>query len=216
MKILKYIILGVILSSLLVGSFSFSPLRKSFNQKEKVTFSETYTQQELVSKLDPDEHFFTLVHTENTDPGSSRIGTCNRADLSAFWNYIQSEAYRSKLPEDLIIAAGAESSGPVIPLYAIRKPASTDHHPTQWDIVEVSVSLDHPENYALLISFSESGAADWASMTRKSKGRDIAVLIDARVIAAPRVQEEIKGGKCLISGNFTEDEVNKLKAAFEY
>ena len=52
-------------------------------------------------------------------------------------------------------------------------------------------------------------------MTRLNKVRDIAILYGNKVISAPRVREEIKGGKCLISGNFTESEINKLKAVLE-
>lgn len=215
MKTLKYIILGVILSSLVVSSFSFSPSVKRFSQEEKVTFCETYTQQELISRLDPGEDFFKLVHMENTHPESSRVGSCHESDLDALWNYIQDEAFQSKVPQDLIIAPGFEATGPMVPLYAIRKPASDDVKPTQQDIDAASVSVDTEDNYMLLISFSESGAKKWASMTRRNIGRNIAILFEGRVLAAPRVMDEIKGGKCSISGDYTEDEIKQLKAALE-
>ena len=41
MKTLKYIILGVILSSLVISSFSFSTSKNSSSQDEKLTFCET-------------------------------------------------------------------------------------------------------------------------------------------------------------------------------
>ena len=88
--------------------------------------------------------------------------------------------------------------------------------PSGQDVEEVSVSLsDDEENYMLLFSFSESGAENWASMTRLNKGRDIAILFNGKVISAPRVQEEIKDGKCAISGKFTESEIKELKAILE-
>ena len=216
MKTLKQIIMGVILPSLVFSSFSFSPSKKSFPQGETVTFCETYTQKEVISKLDPKESFFTLVHMQEADPESSKIGSCYEADLKHLWNYIQSEAFRSKVQEDLIIAAGVEAKDQMITLYAIRKSASNDVFPLQQDMDEVSVrKSDHEENYALFISFSGSGAKKWAAMTRKNMGRDIAILLNGKVIAAPRVQEVIKDGKCTISGNYTHSEINKLKAVFE-
>jgi len=215
MKTVKYIILGVILSSLVISSFSFSPSGKSFSQEGRVSFCETYTQQELTSNLDPDERFFTLVQMENTDPESSRIGTCKEDDLNTLWNYVKSETFRTKLPEDLLIVAGAENSGPETPLYAIRKSASKNLFPSQKDIEEVGIKQDSQANYALLISFSRSGAEKWATITKKNRGRDIAILLDGRVIAAPRVTEEIKGGKCSISGSYTEAEIKQLKAKLE-
>jgi SecD/SecF fusion protein len=216
MKTLKYILLGVILSSLVFSSFFIYPSKKSFNQSGTVTFCETYTQQEVISKLNPDESFFTLVNLENTDPESSRIGRCDEADLNSLWELIQSEAFRSKVQEDLIIAAGAETKDQMKTLYAIKKNASNNVFPTGSDLEEVSVSKDDQEdNYSLYISFSESGAEKWASMTRLNVGKDIAILFDSKVISAPRLREEIKNGKCSISGKFTESEINELKTVLE-
>ncbi len=216
MKTLKYIALGVILSSLVFSSFSFYPSKKSFIWAETVTFSETYTQQEVISKLDQDDQFFTWVQLEDTDPESSRIGRCNQANLEDFWNYVQSEGFRAKVQENLIIVEGAEARDHMVSLYAIKKSASKDVFPSGQDLEEVSVSLDDDEeNYMLLFSFSESGVEKWASMTRLNEGRDIAILFNGKVISAPRVREEIKDGKCAISGKFTESEIKELKAILE-
>lgn len=216
MKTLKYIILGVILSSLVFSSFSFLPSKKSFTQAETVTFCETYTHQEVISKLDSEDRFFTLVHMENTYPESSKLGSCHEADLEDLWNYIQSESFRGKVQEDLIIAAGVEAKDQMVPLYAIRKSASKDVFPTGSDLEEVSVSLsEDKENYMLLFSFSKTGSEKWASMTRLNVGKNIAILSQGKVLAAPRLSEEIKNGKCSISGNYTVSEINKLKAVLE-
>ncbi len=207
MKTLKYIALGVILTSLVFSSFT---------QTETVIFSETYTQQEVLSKLDQDDHFFTWLQLEDTYPESSRIGRCHQANLEDVWNYVQSEGFRAKVQEDLIIVEGAEARDQMISLYAIKKSALNNELPSGQDLEEVSVSLDgDEENYMLLFSFSESGVEKWASMTRLNKGRDIAILFNGKVISAPRVQEEIKDGKCAISGKFTESEIKELKAILE-
>ena len=207
MKTLKYIALGVILTSLVFSSFT---------QTETVTFSETYTQQEVLLKLDQDDHFFTWVQLEDTYPESARIGRCHQDNLEDFWNYVQSEGFQAKVQKDLIIVEGAETRNHMSSLYAIKKRASKDVFPSGQDVEEVSVSLDgDEENYMLLFSFSESGAENWASMTRLNKGKDIAILFNGKVISAPRVQEEIKDGKCAISGKFTESEINELKAILE-
>jgi preprotein translocase subunit SecD len=207
MKTLKYIALGVILTSLVFSSFT---------QTETVTFSETYTQQEVISKLDQDDQFFTWVQLEDTYPESARIGRCHQANLEDFWNYVQSEGFQAKVQKDLIIVEGAETRNHMSSLYAIKMRAPKDVFPSGQDVEEVSVSLDgDEENYMLLFSFSESGAENWASMTRLNKGKDIAILFNGKVISAPRVQEEIKDGKCAISGKFTESEINELKSIFE-
>lgn len=216
MKNLKYIVLGVMLTSLLFSSLSFSPSKKGFPQEEALTFCETYTQEEITSKLNPNDTFFSWVQLQKSDPESSKIGTCHEADLKSMWNYIQDEAFRSSLPNDLIIAAGAEANDQMISLYAIRKSASDNDFPSQKDIDEVSViKSENEENYALYLSFSGAGAEKWAKMTRKNKGKDIAILLEGKVIAAPRVREAILDGKCSISGEYTQTEINNFKAAFE-
>lgn len=207
MKTLKYIALGLILSSLVFSSFS---------QRETVTFCETYKQQEVISLLDPEDQFFSWVQMEDTYPESSRIGRCHQDNMEDLWNYVQSEVFRAKVQKDLIIVEGAETRNNMSSLYAIKKRAKKDVFPSGQDVEEVSISLDgDEENYMLLFSFSESGAEKWASMTRLNKGRDIAILFDGKVISAPRVTEEIKDGKCAISGKFTESEIKELKALFE-
>ena len=216
MKTLKYIALGLILSSLVFSSFSFYPTKRSLKQAETVIFCETYTQQEFISKLDSDDSFFTWVQMEDTDPESSKLGTCSEANFKHLWNYIHSETFQAKVQEDLIIAPGVEEVDQMVPLFAIRKSASKDVFPQQQDLEEVSViKNDFGKNYSLHMSFSESGAKKWASMTRLNKGKDIAILFNGTILAAPRVQQEIKGGKCSISGNFTEAEIKELKAILE-
>ena len=129
---------------------------------------------------------------------------------------MKGKSFKSKVPKDLIIATGDQVKDHMISLYAIRESSSNEVIPTGADLEKVSVSLsDDGENYMLLFSFTKSGAEKWAAMTRLNKGKDIAILSRGKVIASPRVQEEIKDGKCAISGSYTESEINSLKAEFE-
>ena len=216
MRTLKYILLGVILSSLIFSSFSIYTSKKSGLQSSSVTFCETYTQQEIISGLDKGDRFFDLVETDHSDPGSSKIGRCREADWRDLQNYTRGESFKDQVPKDLIIAAGDQVKDHMISLYAIRENSSNEVIPTGADLEKISVSLsDDGKNYMLLFSFSKSGAEKWASMTRLNKGKDIAILRQGKVLASPRVQEEIKNGKCAISGSYTESEINSLKAEFE-
>ncbi|MGW8317478.1 MAG: SecDF P1 head subdomain-containing protein, partial [Bacteroidales bacterium] len=65
--------------------------------------------------------------------------------------------------------------------------------------------------YSLLLSFNQTGADAWSRLTGDNVGRDIAIVINDRVWSAPRVQEQINMGKCMITGNFSKKEVNELK-----
>lgn len=208
MKTILYIVLVVMVL--------WYPANKSIAQSESVIFCETYTQQELFTRLEPDDRIFKLLSMEHTDPAGSRIGSCPESGLEALWEYVRSDPFKSKVQADLILATGIEAKEQMIPIYAIRKNPSDQVFPNNKDLEEVSVSKsENKGDYSLLITFSESGTQKWASMTRLNKGRDIAMLSNGKVISAPRVTEEIKHGKCMISGKFNESEINSLKASLE-
>ena len=210
------IIPGLILSSFIFSSFSISPPIKHISQPEEVIFCETYTQRELAARLNPEDSLFIWINMEETDPGGSKIGTCTETDFKLLWNYIHSEPFQSRVQKDLIIAAGLELKNQTVPLYAIRKSTTKETFPSKQDLADVSIRKEgSEENYALFIKFSKSGTEKWASMTSANKGRDIAILYNGSVLAAPRLQEEIKNGECMISGKFTESEIKELKRVFE-
>ena len=145
MKTLKYIALGVILSSLIFSSFSINPGQGSLKQEEKLIFCETYTQQEVIAQLDPDDSFFKLIQMEETDPESSRIGRCHQDDLKDLRSYFLSKEFLAKVQEDLIIVEAAETKDQMKALYAIKKSASKDMFPSGQDLDEVSVSKENDE-----------------------------------------------------------------------
>jgi len=54
------------------------------------------------------------------------------------------------------------------------------------------------------------GAREWAKITRKNVGRQVAIVLDNVVYSAPVINEEISGGSSSISGNFTVEEAKDL------
>jgi len=213
MKYIKWMGWGVILIALVGSSFSFASSGKKYPQSEKVIFCETYSQQEIVSKLATDDPLFKMIQLETNDPESSRLGTCSLSELDKVRDYVQSASFRSKVPGNLAVVAGAEEQGQKVRLYVIKQPDTKQPFPSREDISAVGVDYNEPaDSYALTITFIESAAEKWAAMTRKNIGRDIAILYKDRVISAPRVRDEIRGGVCMISGSFTENEAQKLKA----
>ncbi len=58
--------------------------------------------------------------------------------------------------------------------------------------------------------FNDEGAQVFAEMTKRARGKQIAVIIDGVVISAPVVNTPIVGGSGFIQGRFTEDEAKNL------
>lgn len=71
-------------------------------------------------------------------------------------------------------------------------------------------SVDQYGNPVVDIEFNSNGAGTFASVTERSVGRPIAILLDKKIISAPNVREPIPSGKAQISGNFTAQDMQDL------
>ncbi len=60
------------------------------------------------------------------------------------------------------------------------------------------------------LTFNADGAKLFASLTKANIGKQIAIFLDGSPISAPTVNEEITGGKAVISGSFTPQEAKEL------
>jgi hypothetical protein len=210
MKSTNYIRIGMLLILLIMSRFTL------IAQEHTLLFSETYASEEVLALLDPSDAFFQWIDASQPHPFSSRLGTFTKSEAKELVDYIQSSAFRTKLPDDLRFAWGVQEGDLGRGLYALKDPGSEYKGPEQADIKEVSArKTDSGTDFGLFITFSEQGAAKWATLTRNNKGRNIAILVEGTVYAAPRVMEEIKNGECLISGDYTEDDVNRLIAVLE-
>ena len=58
--------------------------------------------------------------------------------------------------------------------------------------------------------FDSAGARKFGDITRDHVGELLAIVLDDKVISAPRIREPILGGSGVISGNFTVDSANEL------
>ena len=182
-------------------------------QEGAIAFMETYRQHEILSKLEPDDPLFQMLNINRDEPGTAVIGTTAVSKVNGAWDYIHSKPFLKLLPGDISFAWGVNGDEGQQKLYALKKPAEGSPAPGRNDIVGVSAQRDdRNDSWNILIDFSMEGSEKWASMTGRNVGREIAILIDGMVYAAPKVNMRIEHGKCMISGNFTESEANGLVA----
>jgi preprotein translocase subunit SecD len=59
-------------------------------------------------------------------------------------------------------------------------------------------------------NLTSSGANTFANVTRQLVGKQLAIILDAKVISAPVINEPITGGRGTISGSFTEQSAKDL------
>ena len=80
-----------------------------------------------------------------------------------------------------------------------------------------NVTVDRPQgsaDYAVNLTLDSEGTSKFADVTSElvsTKGQ-IAILLDGKVECAPAVQSAITGGQVQITGNYTSQEANDLKA----
>ena len=60
------------------------------------------------------------------------------------------------------------------------------------------------------MAMNAEGAKVWARLTKENIGKAIAIVLDDAVYSAPRVNDEITGGRSSITGDFTAEEARDL------
>ena len=136
----------------------------------------------------------------------------------------------------MAVAATAAPSPPVFQLRLVVDQPTTNTEPMDFIIhnsdgnytnvlnIEKSVLLDqtalksaavikdglgHP---AISLEFTDTGAEQFAAVTRQNVHRQLAIIIDGRLCSVPHIMMEISGGTAQISGRFSKQEAKALAA----
>ena len=77
---------------------------------------------------------------------------------------------------------------------------------------EAASQRDNMNNteYVVQLEFDKEGTDAFAKATSENVGNQIAIVYDGETVSAPRVNEPITDGKCVISGSFTIDSAQEL------
>lgn len=80
-------------------------------------------------------------------------------------------------------------------------------------LVQANTGIDNQTGQPVVsFRFDDAGAKAFAKITTENVGRQFAMVLDGKVISAPRIQEPIIGGSGQITGNFTAAETSSLSA----
>jgi protein-export membrane protein SecD len=79
------------------------------------------------------------------------------------------------------------------------------------DLIDAQLGFDTRTNEPIVnFRFNMHGGTRFGQATAEGVGRQLAIVLDNKVISAPRVNSPIPGGRGEISGRFTSEEANKL------
>lgn len=179
--------------------------------KGEIEFYETYNRTDVIKLLAKGDKLFTLLNivSENSeiDKSSPILGFCKPEFSSQVDSYI-AQYYVSKSGEGINFVWGRDlnKNGDCY-LYLLKHNSVL----SKQQILEVSVDKVTESN-DLMITFNNDGALVWQNLSKNNINKSIALVIDKKVYFAPVLKNEIKDGKCSISGNFTFKELTKLKS----
>ncbi|MCB1834345.1 MAG: protein translocase subunit SecD, partial [Geminicoccaceae bacterium] len=103
-----------------------------------------------------------------------------------------------------LLAADPSNPGPEHYLVHNRVELSGDN------LVDSQASVDQNNMPAVSFRFDNAGARRFGEITQEHTGRLFAIVLDDKVISAPRIREPILGGSGIITGSFSFEEANNL------
>lgn len=160
----------------------------------------------------------------------SVMGVARKNQIDKINSYLDRPEIKAIFPRDLAFRWSAKPiPGEELPdgmegvdvyeLYAIKKNRG-DQAPLEGDRVVRATSSPDPQTGEIQVSLSMDGQGTkiWRDMTTKAaqnNNREIAIVLDDKVVSAPRVNEPIPSGNSSISGNFSVQEGQDLASILE-
>jgi hypothetical protein len=112
------------------------------------------------------------------------------------------------------------SKEPRLRLIEINRSVPTDFVPVdEWKATALtgkqlqSAKVDFDQQLGSIqvsLQFDDEGSKLFAELTKKNVGQQVAIFLDGNVLSAPVVNQEILGGRAVITGNFTLEEAKLL------
>ncbi|MBS7563560.1 protein translocase subunit SecDF [Mucilaginibacter sp. Bleaf8] len=150
------------------------------------------------------------------------VGSASVSDTAKINAMLRTEEVAAVLPQNLRLLWGskADEKNKSIPLYAIKLSGAENGPVLSGEMVtDAKSDMDQTQGgWEVSMEMNSDGAKTWRNVTREAAGnpgdendnRAIAIVLDENVVSAPRVSNEIAGGRSSISGNFTQDETKDL------
>ena len=142
------------------------------------------------------------------------VGYAMSEDKAKIMEYLNMKGIKLLLPKDLIFkwavkAMNGENS--IYELFALKKVTRDGGAVMDGSTVtEARAESDYSGKYAITLNMNDEGARQWARVTRDNIGKIIAIVVDDKVYSAPRVNDEITGGRSMISGDYTKEEAKDM------
>ncbi|MDR0429988.1 MAG: protein translocase subunit SecDF [Tannerellaceae bacterium] len=145
------------------------------------------------------------------------VGIAHKKDMATIDDYLNMRQVKDVLPRNLSLKWGVKALDEqenFFYLYAI-KITNRDGTPALGGDVVTDAVADFAQTpgrneQEVSMSMNAEGAKSWARLTKENIGKCVAIILDDLVYSAPRVNQEITGGRSQITGSFTPEEAKDL------
>ncbi|MEE4197508.1 MAG: protein translocase subunit SecDF [Bacteroidales bacterium] len=147
----------------------------------------------------------------------SVVGMAHYNDTAKVNEYLNMKQVRSIFPRDIsfkwnVKAYKYDETESFYELHALKITGRDGKPPLDGDVItDARSEFDQNTGSAeVSMTMNADGAKVWARLTKNNVGNFIAIVLDDYVYSAPRVNQEITGGRSSISGDFTVEEAKDL------
>ena len=149
------------------------------------------------------------------------VGYVLASDTAAVNKIINSELASQILPADLKLCWSVkpekvkEGEPERFTLIALKTDNEGNPALTGEVVTSASTSYENLKGSTVSMTMNDEGAKRWARVTADNIGQPVAIVLDDQVYSAPRVNQEITGGRSEITGDFTPEEATDLSNVLE-
>ncbi len=138
---------------------------------------------------------FNLVHENNA---------------SEVQKYMEMGKDQYQVPSGYMVMESVEGSGARESQICIVK---RDQEMDGKNITNAFVNMTQFGQREIILNFNSQGAVDFANVTKKNVGRQLAIILDGKLYSAPTINQAITGGNAQITGNFAREDAENIANA---
>lgn len=146
------------------------------------------------------------------------IGYSKISDTAKVNAYFAMNDVKNMLPKDLRLAwENKPLQGGFIALYALKASTREGKPALEGDVIADASAEANPQGggFQVTMRMNAEGARVWAEVTKKNKGKSVAIVLDGKVYSAPNVNDAITGGVSSITGRFTFEDAKTLASVLK-
>ncbi|WP_185860653.1 protein translocase subunit SecD [Blattabacterium cuenoti] len=209
----------------LSGIKNIDRIKNILEKKAELHFFETYNFQEIISYFNTINKFYKKKHSERMKSfidflniplikSSNIVGLVHVKHKTIISNFLNSLEAKNSLPyylHDVKFLWGSKNFENFCQLFAVKINEEETYHSLNGDMVTHAYKSFGPSNeISINIKMNQEGTKKWKIFTEKNMGKNVAIVLDNFVYAAPVVKSVIPNGMSQIYGDFSIQESNDL------